>query len=143
MIAPAWRELETRRDGLTQSMLPLGLAFVRQGETHIECPRLRLAGEPTTQAVRLTWEPVLGAGFIDAFRELLLDRKADPALLAQANTPRLHAFASAGKLAHIQPDGSTVPLKVGDTLELNDHRAIVVGICRVGHGTEGASNSPL
>jgi aminopeptidase N len=29
-------------------------------------------------------EPVLGAGFIDAFRKLLLDREADPALLAQA-----------------------------------------------------------
>jgi putative ABC transport system permease protein len=24
-----------------------------------------------------------------------------------------------------------VPLKIGDTLELNDHRAVVVGICRV------------
>jgi len=29
------------------------------------------------------------------------------------------------------PDGPRVPLKVGDTIELNDHRAIVVGICRV------------
>lgn len=38
---------------------------------------------------------------------------------------------AAEKLAHIQPDGSTIPLKVGDTLELNDHRAVVVGICRV------------
>jgi len=28
------------------------------------------------------------------------------------------------------PGGKPVPLKVGDTLELNDHRAIVVGICR-------------
>ena len=38
---------------------------------------------------------------------------------------------ASGKLAHVNPDGSTVPLKIGDTLELNDHRAIVVGICRV------------
>ncbi|HEX5009512.1 MAG TPA: ABC transporter permease [Planctomycetota bacterium] len=38
-----------------------------------------------------------------------------------------------GKLARkpAGPDGPSVPLAVGDTLELNDHRAIVVGICRV------------
>ena len=29
------------------------------------------------------------------------------------------------------PDSPRVPLKVGDTIELNDHRAVVVGICRV------------
>jgi putative ABC transport system permease protein len=35
------------------------------------------------------------------------------------------------KLAHIAADGKTkIPLKVGDDMELNDHRAIVVGICR-------------
>jgi aminopeptidase N len=33
---------------------------------------------------RASREPVLDAGFIDAFRRLLLDHKADPALLAQA-----------------------------------------------------------
>jgi putative ABC transport system permease protein len=38
---------------------------------------------------------------------------------------------AAEKLAHVNEDGTTTPLKVGDTLELNDHRAIVVGICRV------------
>ncbi|MEI9998605.1 MAG: ABC transporter permease [Verrucomicrobiota bacterium] len=36
-----------------------------------------------------------------------------------------------GKLARPLPDGSTVPLKVGDEMELNDNRAVVVGICRV------------
>jgi putative ABC transport system permease protein len=35
------------------------------------------------------------------------------------------------KLAKIGADGKKVPLKIGDTLELNDHRAIVVGFCRV------------
>jgi putative ABC transport system permease protein len=30
------------------------------------------------------------------------------------------------------PGAMPVPLKIGDTLELNDHRATVVGICRVG-----------
>lgn len=29
------------------------------------------------------------------------------------------------------PGGPPTPLKIGDTLELNDHRAVVVGICRV------------
>ena len=29
------------------------------------------------------------------------------------------------------PGGKPVPLQVGDTLELNDHRAVVVGICKV------------
>ena len=37
-----------------------------------------------------------------------------------------------GKLASVSPDGTRRPVQVGDTLELNDHRAIVVGICRVG-----------
>jgi putative ABC transport system permease protein len=36
-----------------------------------------------------------------------------------------------GKLAKHLPDGRTIPLQIGDTLELNDNRAIVVGICKV------------
>ncbi len=35
-----------------------------------------------------------------------------------------------GKLAKIQPDGSKRPLKIGDTLEINDHRTVVVGLCK-------------
>ncbi|HLL90333.1 MAG TPA: ABC transporter permease [Tepidisphaeraceae bacterium] len=38
---------------------------------------------------------------------------------------------AADKLASVSPDGTKIPLKVGDTLELNDHRGTVVGICRV------------
>jgi putative ABC transport system permease protein len=34
------------------------------------------------------------------------------------------------KLAQTLPDGRKIPLKVGDTVELNDHRATIVGICR-------------
>jgi putative ABC transport system permease protein len=30
-----------------------------------------------------------------------------------------------------EPGGKRIPLRVGDTLEINDHRAVVVGICRV------------
>lgn len=36
-----------------------------------------------------------------------------------------------GKLARRQPDGTLIPLQVGDTVELNDHRATVVGICKI------------
>jgi putative ABC transport system permease protein len=38
-----------------------------------------------------------------------------------------------GKLARPSsvPGGAPVPLRVGDTLELNDHRAVVVGLCSV------------
>jgi putative ABC transport system permease protein len=36
------------------------------------------------------------------------------------------------KLAKVSKDGVKVPLKVGDTMELNDHRSVIVGICRVG-----------
>jgi putative ABC transport system permease protein len=36
-----------------------------------------------------------------------------------------------GKLARRRADGSLAPLKIGDTLELNDHRATVVGFCRI------------
>jgi putative ABC transport system permease protein len=35
------------------------------------------------------------------------------------------------RLARRGPDGKPVPLQIGDSLELNDHRAVVVGICRV------------
>lgn len=35
-----------------------------------------------------------------------------------------------GRLARTGPDGKKIPLKIGDTLELNDKRAIVVGIAK-------------
>ena len=37
-----------------------------------------------------------------------------------------------GMLARTGPDGKPVPLKIGDSIELNDHRGVVVGICKVG-----------
>jgi putative ABC transport system permease protein len=36
-----------------------------------------------------------------------------------------------GKLAKTNADGTKRPVDVGDSLELNDHRAIVVGVCNV------------
>lgn len=38
---------------------------------------------------------------------------------------------AAGKLAHTLPDGTKVPLKVGDEMEINDNWSTVVGICKV------------
>jgi len=38
---------------------------------------------------------------------------------------------AADKLAKVRPDGTSVPLQIGDTLELNDRRAVVVGICKI------------
>ncbi|MDO8140377.1 MAG: ABC transporter permease [Candidatus Brocadiales bacterium] len=40
------------------------------------------------------------------------------------------SFSIMDKLAKVMPDGKHVPLKIGDTMELNDHRAVVVGICK-------------
>lgn len=41
-------------------------------------------------------------------------------------------FGAEDKLAQDQPDGqSKIPLRMGDTIELNDQRAHVVGICKV------------
>ena len=39
--------------------------------------------------------------------------------------------AAKGRLANVARDGQRVPLKIGDTMELNDHRAVVTGICEV------------
>ena len=41
--------------------------------------------------------------------------------------------AAGDKLARHMPDGTRIPLRIGDTVELNDHRAIVVGLCEVSH----------
>jgi len=45
-----------------------------------------------------------------------------------------------GKLAHLQPDGTSVPLKVGDQMEINDNQAVVVGI---GDVTQTFQNIPV
>ena len=53
--------------------------------------------------------------------------------LRQADGVIVDENGARGKLARrpAGPDGPAVPLAVGDALELNDHRAIVVGICKV------------
>lgn len=53
--------------------------------------------------------------------------------LRRADAVIVDEYAAVGKLAGppLEPGGKPVPLRVGATIELNDHRAIVVGICRV------------
>jgi len=50
--------------------------------------------------------------------------------LWRADSVIVDEFGAAEKLGHILPNGKTVPLDVGDVMELNDHRAVVVGICK-------------
>ncbi len=53
--------------------------------------------------------------------------------LRQSEGVIVDEVGAGGKLALApkNPGEKPVPLKVGDTLEINDHRAVVVGICRV------------
>lgn len=51
--------------------------------------------------------------------------------LRQAQSVIVDEVGASGRLAKVAPDGTRTPLRVGDTLELNDNRAVVVGICRV------------
>lgn len=51
--------------------------------------------------------------------------------LRRSDAVIVDVVGAAGKLARVLPDGRRIPLTVGDTLELNDHRAVVVGICGI------------
>jgi putative ABC transport system permease protein len=51
--------------------------------------------------------------------------------LRRADSVIVDEVGAATKLAHVSPDGKLIALKIGDTLELNDHRATVVGLCKV------------
>jgi len=54
--------------------------------------------------------------------------------LRRSDAVVVDAMSAADKLAHVNPDGTRTPLKLGDTLELNDHRVIVVAFCKVARG---------
>jgi putative ABC transport system permease protein len=60
--------------------------------------------------------------------------------LRQANAVIVDEAGARGKLARKGPDGLRIPLKIGDNLELNDNRCVVVGICRV---TQTFQNIPV
>ncbi|KAF3362669.1 hypothetical protein PHSC3_000908 [Chlamydiales bacterium STE3] len=44
------------------------------------------------------------------------------------------AYAAKNLLAKTLDDGTTIPLKIGDELEINERRAIIVGICKITPG---------
>jgi len=46
----------------------------------------------------------------------------------------IDAYSAEESLAQILPDGTKVPLKLGDSIEINQHRAVVVGICKITQG---------
>ena len=60
--------------------------------------------------------------------------------LRQADSIIVDEAGARGKLAKRLPNGRRIPLKLGDTLELNDHRCVVVGICRI---TQTFQNIPV
>ena len=60
--------------------------------------------------------------------------------LRQADSIILDENGARGKLAKRRPDGRRIPLRIGDTLELNDHRCVVVGICQI---TQTFQNIPV
>jgi putative ABC transport system permease protein len=60
--------------------------------------------------------------------------------LRQACAVIVDEAGARGKLARKQSDGRRIPLKVGDSLELNDNRCVVVGICKV---TQTFQNIPV
>lgn len=43
-------------------------------------------------------------------------------------------FSANDSLAKVLPDGTKVPLSIGDSFEINDHRAVVVGLCKITQG---------
>lgn len=65
-----------------------------------------------------------------------------PTHMVEGNVKDLHQeggvivdiYSAKGNLATLLPDGSKKPLTLGDTLEINNHRAIVVGICKITQG---------
>lgn len=62
--------------------------------------------------------------------EMIEGRLSD---LRRADGVIVDVVGASGKLARPPqtPGGKPTPLRIGDTLELNDHRAVVVGLCRV------------
>lgn len=43
-------------------------------------------------------------------------------------------YSARSSLAKLLPDGKKIPLQLGDTFEINNHRAVVVGLCKITQG---------
>lgn len=57
--------------------------------------------------------------------------------LRSADAVVVDAVSAVEKLGHVDAEGRKIPLRIGDALELNDHRAVVVGICKADRGFQG------
>lgn len=65
-----------------------------------------------------------------------------PSEMLEGNLRDLHregaviidVYSANDSLAKILPDGTKVPLKIGDSFEINTHRAVIVGICKITRG---------
>jgi len=51
--------------------------------------------------------------------------------LRQNDAVIVDEHSAKGKLARVLADGARAPLRIGDSLEINDRRGVVVGICKV------------
>ena len=54
--------------------------------------------------------------------------------LHRDNAVIIDAYSANEILGKTAPDGKKTPLKIGDSIEINNHRAVVVGICKVTQG---------
>lgn len=57
--------------------------------------------------------------------------EGQPADLRRSEAIIVDIVGASGRLARSLPAGKRIPLGIGDTIEINDHRATVVGICAV------------
>lgn len=46
----------------------------------------------------------------------------------------LDVYSANGSLAKVERNGTKIPIKLGDSFEINSHRAVVVGICKITQG---------
>ncbi len=58
-------------------------------------------------------------------------RRAESVIVDEVGAKSRLAGTPTDEAGQPVPDAPRIPLGVGDTIELNDHRAVVVGICRV------------
>jgi putative ABC transport system permease protein len=54
--------------------------------------------------------------------------------LNRENSILIDSYSATSSLAKIGPDGKKIPLKLGDYIEINNHRAVIVGICKITQG---------
>lgn len=65
-----------------------------------------------------------------------------PEVMLEGNIMDLHrqgaiivdTYSAHSSLAKVDAEGKKIPLKIGDSFEINNHRAVVVGICKITQG---------